>query len=442
MPKDLLKQLMPLVEQRKTNEIKPILENAHPADIAYVINEAWQKIDQIYIFALLDEETASDVLSQLYVEVQDNILQNINDKRLIAIIDEMDTDDAADIIAELEDELTHQVLQHIEDSESVKKLMQYPDDSAGGIMQTEVISTRAGYLRRRIIEHIRNKLDDVENLHYIFVVDDYNKLIGTLDLTKLLLAEKGQTAGQLMKKDFLKVTVDTDQEQVADLFRKYDLLAVPVVDENNRLLGRITVDDIIDVIDEEALEDAYLMVGLESQDKVFTSPLSSVKKRLPWLGLNLLTALLVSTVVGVFEPTIARLSFLAVLMPIVAGLGGNSATQTLTVITRGIALGELSIRNTYKAVQKEVAVGIINGIIIGGCAAGIASTLKANPMLGMVLGLAMIANMFLASLCGALVPILLKSLKIDPALASSVIITMLTDIGGYASFLGLASVLL
>jgi magnesium transporter len=195
-------------------------------------------------------------------------------------------------------------------------------------------------------------------------------------------------------------------------------------------LGRITVDDIIDVIDEEASEDAYKMVGLENEDRVFTTPLNSVKKRLPWLSLNLFTALLVSSVVGVFQQTIENLSILAVLMPIVAGLGGNSGTQTLTVITRGIALGELTIHNTSKAILKEITVGTINGIIVGSAAMLMAYLLKGDIMLGVVLGVAMICNMFIAGLVGSIIPVVMKLLKIDPALASSVIISNAFVIAG------------
>jgi magnesium transporter len=245
-----------------------------------------------------------------------------------------------------------------------------------------------------------------------------------------------------MDTDIITADVELDQEQVAHLFRKYDLYILPVIDKQGHLLGRITVDDVIDVIDEEASEDAYKMVGLESEDKVFTKPLNSVRKRLPWLTLNLFTALIVSSVVGIFENTIQQLSVLAVLMPIVAGLGGNSGTQTLTVITRGIALGELTIHNTFRAILKEIGVGVINGIIIGSFATVIAYFLKGNLMLGIILGAAMICNMFIAGLMGSLIPIIMKSLKIDPALASSVIITMLTDIGGFASFLGFATIFL
>ena len=320
--------------------------------------------------------------------------------------------------------------------------MTYDEESAGGLMQTEIIAVYKTKKRDQLIEYIRENHDEVENIHYVFVIEKDFSLIGILDITKLLLAKPDQTAAEIMDPDIISVNVDVDQEQVANLFRKYDIYSLPVVDEENKLLGRITVDDIIDVIDDEASEDVYKMVGLESEDRVFTHPLSSVRKRLPWLTLNLFTALLVSSVVGIFEATIARLSFLAVLMPIVAGLGGNSGTQTLTVITRGIALGELTIRNTYRAIFKEVSVGLINGVIVGSCAMLIAYLLRGDIMLGIVLGTAMVCNMFIAGLVGSIIPVVMKTLKIDPALASSVIITMLTDIGGFASFLGLATLLL
>jgi magnesium transporter len=296
--------------------------------------------------------------------------------------------------------------------------------------------------RDEIVEYIKSQAHEVENIHYAFVIDSKNKLLGRLDITKLLWQSAQARAKDIMDTDIITADVELDQEQVAHLFRKYDLYILPVIDKQGHLLGRITVDDVIDVIDEEASEDAYKMVGLESEDKVFTKPLNSVRKRLPWLTLNLFTALIVSSVVGIFENTIQQLSVLAVLMPIVAGLGGNSGTQTLTVITRGIALGELTIHNTFRAILKEIGVGVINGIIIGSFATVIAYFLKGNLMLGIILGAAMICNMFIAGLMGSLIPIIMKSLKIDPALASSVIITMLTDIGGFASFLGFATIFL
>jgi len=439
-------EILELLEQKEEGKLRENINQLHPGDSAQIINELPSEY-QRYAFSLLNEENASDVMLDLYDELRDEILESIQENRLIKILDEMDSDEAADLVSELDEERTEEVLQKLEkidkeDSDDIRQLLAYDEESAGGLMQKEIIAVHFDMKRDEMIEYIRENYEDVENLHYVFVVDNNNKLVGILELARLLLAQLEKCASELMDRDVIFANVNIDQEEVAHIFRKYDILILPIVDDENHLLGRITFDDVIDVIDEEASEDAYKMVGLESEDKVFTHPISSVKKRLPWLTLNLFTALLVSSVVGLFETTIARMSFLAVLMPIVAGLGGNSGTQTLTVITRGIALGELTIHNTYKAIFKEVTVGLINGIIIGSCAMLIAYFLKGNMMLGVVLGIAMICNMFIAGMVGSLIPVVMKALKFDPALASSVIITMLTDIGGFASFLGLASILL
>ena len=415
----------------------------HPADVAEFINQIPAEFHP-RVFALLDAEMASDVLAEIHDEYRSKIIQNIRRDRLISIIDEMETDEAADILAELTENVTKNVMDRMEEEDrtNYRQLLSYSDDSAGGIMQTEIIAVKQNFKRNQVIEYIRKNYEEVENIHYVYVVDNDNHLVGVLDIGKLLLAASLTIVSQIMNDVIATADVDMDQEKVASIFRKYDLLALPVVDKENHLLGRITVDDILDVIEEEATEDVYRMVGLNEEDRVFTKPINSVRKRLPWLTLNLFTAILISSVVGIFEQTIAKMSFLAVLMPIVAGLGGNSGTQTLTVITRGIALGELTIHNTWQAVSKEIAVGLINGIIIGSFTCLIAYLVKGDIRLGFVLAAAMICNMFIAGLVGSLIPVILKSLKIDPALASSVIITMLTDIGGYISFLGLASILL
>jgi magnesium transporter len=443
MQKLSYEKLLKLLESEDLQNINDEINTQHPGDIASVINELPSEY-QITVFKLLNDEVASDVLPDLFDDVREEILENLQQTRLVKIIDEMESDEAADIISELDEEVSKEVLEKIddEDSQEIKQLLAYDEESAGGLMQTEIIAVNKNMQRDEMIDYIRENYEDVENIHYAFVTDDDEKLIGILHITQLLLAKPDLKAYELMDKKVISAEVNLDQEEVAHLFRKYDIYILPVVDKENRLLGRITVDDIIDVIDDEASEDAYKMVGLDNEDKVFTTPLSSVRKRLPWLTLNLFTALLVSSVVGIFEDTIARLSFLAVLMPIVAGLGGNSGTQTLTVITRGIAMGELTIRNTGKAIFKEITVGVVNGIIIGSCAMLIAYFLKGNIMLGVVLGAAMIVNMFIAGLVGSLIPVIIKSLKFDPALASGVLITMLTDIGGFASFLGLATLLL
>jgi len=438
-----LDQIIELFENDKQDVIKEKINHLHPGDAAQIINELPAEY-QLQAFSFLSSELASDVINDLHDELREDVLETIQQKRLIEIIDEMESDEAADIAAELDEEQLEHVLNKIdkEDSEEIKQLLVYDEDTAGGIMQTEIIAVNKEMNREQMIDHIRANYDEVEKLYYIFVTDAENKLIGILEASKLLLCKDEMKAVDIMDEDVISAPVEMDQEEVARIFRKYDIYILPVVDSENHLLGRITVDDILDVIDEEHSEDVYKMVGLENEDKVFTSPLSSVKKRLPWLTLNLFTALLVSSVVGIFEGTIARLSFLAVLMPIVAGLGGNSGTQTLTVVTRGIALGELTLHNTYRAIVKEITVGIINGLLIGSVAMLIAYLLKGDILLGAVLGISMVCNMFIAGLIGSSIPVIMKTLKIDPALASSVIITMLTDIGGFATFLGLATLIL
>ncbi len=426
--------------------LQGLFARLHEADIADILHEL-PPDKCLEAFRLLDEELASEVLPELNDDVRNNILEHIHEKRLAGILDEMDSDEATDIVSELDDERTRKVLASLdtinrEDSDDIRQLLAYDEDVAGGLMQKEIISVQENMKRDEMIEYIRESHEEVENFHYIFVTDEQHKLKGILEVTKLLLAKQNKLAKDLMENDVISVPVNMDQEQVAHMFRKYDIYILPVVDENNVLLGRITVDDIIDVIDEEASEDAYKMVGLESEDRVFSKPLQSARRRTPWLIVNLFTAVLAASVVSLFEGTISRFVILAVFMPIVAGMGGNAGTQTLTVITRGIALGELTFYNTRKALFKELIVGIINGVVLGIIGCAVAYLWKGNMLIGLILGAAMIINMIIAGFFGALIPILMKTLKIDPALASGVIITTLTDVCGFASFLGLATLLL
>ena len=267
-------------------------------------------------------------------------------------------------------------------------------------------------------------------------------LVGVVSLRRLLLVSPETPLKRIMTSDLISVRVDTDQEEVARQVASYNLLAIPVVEEENKLVGVITVDDVIDVIKDEATEDIYRLAGVAGDERAFTPAGESLRKRLPWLTVNLGTAFLAAFVVGLFERTIDTVVALAVFMPIVAGMGGNAATQTLTVVVRGIALGELSWQNSRKALLKEAAVGIGNGLTLGLLAAIVAWMMKGDLVLGGVLALAMIINMFVAATAGTLIPLGLRALKIDPALASSVFITTLTDVAGFASFLGLATVFL
>jgi len=281
---------------------------------------------------------------------------------------------------------------------------------------------------------------DVEMVFYLYVTDERQHLVGVTSLRRLLLVSPETPLKRIMATDLISARVDMDQEEVARQVAAYNLLAIPVVDEENKLVGIITVDDVIDVIKDEATEDIYRLAGVAGDERVFTPARESLRKRLPWLGVNLATAFLAASVVGLFTGTIDALPILAVFMPIVAGMGGNAATQTLTVIVRGIALGELTWGNSRKALLKEAMVGIGNGVALGLVAALVAWATRGDPVLGVVLGTAMVINMFVAATAGVLIPLGLRAANIDPALASSVFITTMTDVFGFFSFLGLATI--
>src|SRR5205085_4978924 len=274
---------------------------------------------------------------------------------------------------------------------------------------------------------------------YLYVVDARRHLVGVVSLRRLLLVPPPTPLKRIMTTDLTSVRTGTDQEEVARLVASYNLLAIPVVDDENKLVGVITVDDVIDVIKDEATEDVYRLAGVAGDDRVFSTPMESLRKRVPWLEVNLVTAFLAASVVALFEGKIKDLPVLAVFMPVVAGMGGNAATQTLTVIVRGIALGEMTWENSRKALLKETLVGLGNGLVCGLVGALVVFVTKGDYWLGGILAMAMVINMFIAATAGTLIPLALRAMKIDPALASSVFITMLTDVFGFLSFLGLGT---
>jgi magnesium transporter len=327
------------------------------------------------------------------------------------------------------------------ESGQVESLLEYGEQTAGRIMNPAVFALNEDLTVGEAITALQGSRD-VEMVFYLYVVDVRRHLVGVTSLRRLLLVSPETPLKRIMTPDIISVRVDTDQEEVARQVASYNLLAVPVVDEENKLVGVVTVDDVIDVIKDEATEDLLRLAGVSGDERISTPAGEALRKRLPWLGVNLVTAFVAASVVALFEGTIEKVTALAVFMPIVAGMGGNAATQTLTVIVRGLALGELSWANARKALGKEAVVGLGNGLALGLVAAGVAWVTKNDPMLGLLLGMAMVCNMFVAATAGTLVPLGLKAMKVDPALASSVFITTFTDVVGFASFLGLATVFL
>jgi magnesium transporter len=422
-----------------------LLQKQHPADLAAVLGELPERDRKAAFTVLVDRspKLAMEAAAELGPEMAAQLLSDRPAEEIAKLIQEIASDDAAALVDYLPEELSSAVLELMRPKESgqVENLLEYAEKTAGRIMNPSVFALSEDLTVGEGITQIQSSRD-VEMVFYLYIVDARRHLVGVTSLRRLLLVSPETPLKRIMTPDVISVRVDTDQEEAARLVASYNLLAIPVVDEENKLAGVITVDDVIDVIKDEATEDIYRLAGVTGDERVFTPPMESLSKRLPWLGVNMVTAFLAASVVSLFEHTIDQVVALAVFMPVVAGMGGNAGTQTLTVIVRGIALGELTWGNSRQALIKESIVGLGNGLALGTVGALVVYLMKGNPVLGGVLGLAMIINMFIAATAGTLIPLGLRALKVDPALASSVFITTFTDVAGFASFLGLATVFL
>jgi magnesium transporter len=428
-----------------TANLLNLLQKQHPADLAQIFGELQDK-EREAAFSLIAERNgrlAMEAVSELGPEAGAALLATRSAEEIARLAQEIPSDDAAALIDYLPEDLSAAVLDLMRPKQSgeVENLLEYAEQTAGRIMNPHVFALREDMTVGEAITELQTNRD-VEMVFYLYVIDERRHLVGVTSLRRLLLVSPETPLKRIMTTDIISARVDTDQEEVARQVASYNLLAIPVVDAENKLAGMITVDDVIDVIKDEATEDIYRLAGVAGDERAFTPAAESLRKRLPWLGVNLVTAFVAASVVALFEGTIERITALAVFMPIVAGMGGNAATQTLTVIVRGIALGELTWTNSRKALLKEAVVGAGNGIVLGIIAALVAWATRGSPVLGLVLCAAMIINMLVAATAGTLVPLGLRAANIDPALASSVFITTLTDVFGFFSFLGLATLLM
>jgi magnesium transporter len=367
------------------------------------------------------------------------------DKQVVEMLERLPPDDAVGFLEVLPEERRLRVTGGlpVTRKSELERLLSYPPSTAGSRMTTRFLAVRETATAQEAIDAIRRHTEEeVEQVFYLYVTDDEGHLRGVVPIRKLVTSPPARPIGEIMIADPVSVPVSADQEEAAQLVGKYNLLALPVVDERHQLLGVITVDDVIDVIKEEATEDMYRMVGLTEEEHIYTPLPTVIRRRLPWMVVNLATAFLAAWVVGLFESSIHKVSVLAVFMPIVAGMGGNGGTQTLTVITRGIALGEIELDAGLRPMLREVLIGLSIGTVTGMLTALGAYLWRGSPTLGLVLLLAMILNMVVAGLSGAAIPLILRALRQDPALGSGVIVTTFTDVFGFLSFLGLATLLL
>jgi len=387
-----------------------------------------------------------DTLLELPEGMQEDLLADFEAHEIGDVVEHLDSDDATDILQAVDKGIADEVIEALEPEErrEIEPLMEHDEETAGGLMQVELFKVRDDWKVEKVMEVLRRWSKDIENLNYVYVVDDADHLVSVLSLHRLLFVDLNVLIADVADTSFPRVLSNTDQEEVAKVFEKYDILAVPVVDETGVLIGRITADDVIDVIQEEATEDMYRLAALSEQDDLSEPVGITAWRRGIWLTVNLATAVLASVVISQFESTISQLVVLAVLMPIVASMGGIAGTQTLTVIVRGIALGRVTYANARRALLKEASVGLLTGLSFASLIGVLVGFWFADfgAALGAVIAAAMMINLFVAGLAGALIPLTLQRLNIDPALASGTILTTVTDVVGFLSFLGLATVFL
>ena len=431
-----------LVESGRRERLAQVLEEAHSADIAAVLREL-SVADQVTVFRLLTRDQAGEVLAELDDPTLSQLAQALDPAEISGMLERLPPDDAAQVLEELPAEQSEQVLDLMkeEKSEEVQELLEYGEKTAGRIMSPNVLFVHESLSVGQAIEQVR-KSPVAETAQTLYVVDDHEHLVGSLPWRRLITADTATPVGLLRQEEPVTVTPETDQEEVAQLVAKYNMIAVPVVDPDHRLLGVITVDDVIDIIREEATEDIQRFGGAPGDETVFDPPSRVGVKRLVWLLINLATAILAASVIGLFEHTIQMLVVLAVFMPIVASMGGIGTTQTATVVVRGLALGDMTAAHLRRVLRKEMTLALETGLLNGIVMAGIAYLWKGQLLLALIILVAMTINMQVAAVVGVLIPLALKSFRVDPAIASSVIITTFTDVCGFFSFLGLATLLI
>ena len=440
---DKLKLVLAALDHEHIEAARAILAELHPADIGKFL-ESVPPAQRYALWALVRSDVAGEVLLEVAEGVRDDLIDKMDGAQLVAAARTMDVDDIADLIQDLSDEMIAEILSAMDkqDRQRLNAVLSYPEDTAGGLMNVDTVTVRENLTLEVVARYLRRRGELPEHTSRLFVVDRSDRLIGELSLAAVLTADARLRVSQVMKRDIVKFLALTPDREVAAAFERYNLTTAPVVDANERLLGRITVDDVVDVIREQADRSVMARAGLSEDEDLFAPVARTAKSRALWLGVNLITAFLASWVIGIFEQTISQVVALAVLMPIVSGMGGNAGTQTLTIVIRGIALGQISGVNAVRVLTKELAVGLLNGLIWALVVGSVAYVAYHSYRLGLIMGAAMVINLIAAALAGVVLPLLIRKFGVDPALAGTVALTTVTDVVGFFSFLGLASLFL
>ena len=439
MNKDELRKF--LLHAPQASIIKYV-ESIHPVDILDVLRDYPE--DKEDILYRLPEGLIADIIDEADDEEKYSILMEFSENKQKNIVEEMSSDELTDLLGMLDEEKANKILEKMtdEDARKVRQLLSYDPDTAAGIMATEFVALKENMTVEETLKYLQKYGEENENIYDLYVVDNFDKLKGVISLKELVTKNFNTRISDVIHTKIEGIPYNTDQEEVGHRFEKYGYLTMPVVDNSNRLLGVVTFDDVMQILRDETTEDIHRLGGVDEGEKVDGSLKDSVKSRLPWLIVNLVTAILAAAVVGMFEGTIQAVVSLATFMPIVTGMGGNAGTQTLTIIVRGLALGELNFKNMKKVFFKEIGVGVVTGVVIGFIIGVLGYIWEGNFMFGIIISVAMLLNMIVATITGYLVPVVLKKFKVDPALASSIFVTTFTDVLGFFFVLGLATLLI
>ncbi len=436
-----LDKLNTALEEGAFRQIRYTLNKTlRPSEVAHLIEKSPPK-ERKLLWSMIHKDIEAEVLQDLGDDVQAEILSQMETAEVLAISEALETDDLADMMQQLPETVMHELLRSMDhqDRERVEKILSYPEDTAGGLMNTDTITIRPDITIEAALRYLRRHDELPEMTDSLFVVSRKDTYIGSLPLTRMLVSDPSSTVREMMVTDKPPIVAEMEDTKVAQLFEQEDLVSAPVVDEKNKLLGRITIDDVVDVIREDADHSLMSMAGLDEDEDTFAPIMKTTRRRAVWLGINLITAFLASAVIGIFEETIGKVVALAVLMPIVASMGGIAGSQVLTLMIRGQALGHVERSNAGWLLNREIIVGALNGILWALVIAVISTLWFQDITLGIIIACAIIINLFAAALAGTLLPIILKSWGIDPALAGSVLLTTITDVVGFFAFLGLAT---
>tara|TARA_R110001592_G_scaffold52649_10_gene161418 strand:- start:15601 stop:16965 length:1365 start_codon:yes stop_codon:yes gene_type:complete len=449
----MVSQYKPTKEESKFKSINDALESGSMKQLARIVNKGLNTSDIAHliessppkernlIWRILEVELRGEVLQYLNEDIQAHFLKKLNPQEVLSVTEDLDTDDVADILQQLPETVIQEVLDSMDSQDRVRveKVLAYPEDTAGGMMNTDPVTIRADITIDVVLRYLRRHRSLPDMTDQLLVVSRKDELIGSLPINKLLVSNHSATVREVMETDFVSIHVNLKENEVANLFERQDLVSAPVINDQGLLLGRITIDDVVDVIREGADHSLMSMAGLGEEEDTFAPIRLTSQRRAIWLGINLITAFIASFVIGLFEGTIEKVVALAVLMPIVASMGGVAGSQTLTLVIRAMAVGQISRTNLSWLLNREFFVGAINGLLWACVVAAIAIVWFDDLIIGMVIAAAMVINLVVAAITGTVLPIFLKSRNIDPALAGSVILTTVTDVTGFLSFLGLAT---